>query len=186
MTRLVHKAQAGDEAAWLQLVDQFAGLVWSVTRAHRLDGADAADVSQTVWLRLVEHLGRLDDPERLAGWLSVTTRNECLRVLRWSGRVALSGDDAIDVRSLDGAVGSGRLEEEERAAALWACVERLPGRCFVLVRMLLSDPAPTYEDISAALDMPVGSIGPTRARCFAKLREDLVAAGITETAGGSV
>lgn len=183
VARLVQSAQGGDEAAWLALVDRFSSLVWSVARAHRLDPADAADVSQTVWLRLVEHLHRIDDPERLAGWLATTTRNECLRVLRWTGRVTVATDDAIDVRVDDHA--GAALDERQRADALWAAVERLPGRCHLLVRMLLADPPPTYDDISEALDMPVGSIGPTRARCLAKLREDLTAAGITEASAGS-
>src|SRR5213080_2918328 len=83
---LVRAAAGGDQAAWDALVDRFASLVWSVARAHRLSAADAADVSQTTWLRLAEHIDRLRDPERVAGWLATTTRNECLKVLRLSGR----------------------------------------------------------------------------------------------------
>src|SRR3954464_637874 len=86
LSQLVHAGGDGDQAAWDALVDRFASLVWSVARAHRLSAADAADVSQTTWLRLAEHIGRLRDPERLAGWLSTTARNECLKVLRHAGR----------------------------------------------------------------------------------------------------
>src|SRR3954462_5922819 len=64
LTELVLSAAEGDQAAWDALVDRFAGLVWSIARAHRLSAADAADVSQTTWLRLVEHLGRIRDPQR--------------------------------------------------------------------------------------------------------------------------
>lgn len=181
---LVRRAAGGDEEAWSTLVDRFAGLVWSVARAHRLAPGDAADVSQTVWLRLVEHLHRIDDPERLAGWLLVTTRRECLRVLRTSARVDLVEEpDAADTRSRD--VGAA-LEAQEQAVRLWEAVERLPSRCHLLVRLLLTEPAPTYEEIGAALDMPVGSIGPTRGRCLQRLREDLQDRGITEPATGSV
>ena len=181
---LVRRAAAGDTDAWAELVERFAPLVWSVARAHRLRDADAADVSQTIWLRLVEHLDRLADPDRLAGWLVVTTRHECLRTLRWSQRVDLTAEaePVVDVRTDD--LGRG-LEQRERAVALMAAVERLPSRCFLLVRLLLCDPPPAYDVISETLDMPVGSIGPTRARCLQRLREDLDALGITAPSDGS-
>ena len=179
---LVRRAADGDADAWTALVDRFAGLVWSVARAHRLSDTDAADVSQTVWLRLVEHLDRLDDGDRLAGWLVVTTRHECLRALRWTQRVDLTAEPTVDVTTPD--LGA-PLEAAERASALWTAVDRLPSRCHLLVKLLLLDPPPSYEVISETLDMPIGSIGPTRARCFDRLREDLQTAGITEPARGS-
>lgn len=184
---LVHRAAAGDEAAWLEIVDRFASLVWSVARAHRLSPADASDVSQTVWLRLVENLDRLAEPERVAGWLLVTTRRECLRTLRWSTRVTVTDKDVIDVRDVGSPtdVGAG-IEAHERATALWAAVEKLPERCHLLVRLLLVDPPPTYEAIGEALDMPVGSIGPTRSRCFDRLRDFLGEVGISGQSSGSV
>src|SRR4051795_2193299 len=86
LTELVLSAAEGDQAAWDALVDRFAGLVWSIARAHRLSAADAADVSQTTWLRLVEHLGRIRDPERVGAWLAATARNESLRPLRRAQR----------------------------------------------------------------------------------------------------
>lgn len=184
---LVRRAAAGDEEAWLALVDRFASLVWSVARSHRLSAADASDVSQTVWLRLVEHLDRLSEPERVAGWLLVTTRRECLRSLRWSTRVTVTDDSVIDVRESGSSADVGdRLEERERAVALWAAVEKLPERCHLLVRLLLLDPPPTYEDIGEALEMPVGSIGPTRSRCFDRLREFLGEVGISGASSDSV
>jgi RNA polymerase sigma factor (sigma-70 family) len=179
---LVRRAAEGDTEAWAELVERFAPLVWSVARAHRLREADAADVSQTIWLRLVEHLDRLTDPDRLAGWLVVTTRHECLRTLRWSQRVDLTAEPVVDVRTDD--VGRA-LEQQERAAALMTAVERLPSRCHLLVRLLLLDPPPAYDVISETLEMPVGSIGPTRARCLQRLREDLGAIGITAPSEGS-
>src|SRR3712207_2389612 len=86
VAELVHAAAAGDQDAWGALVERYASLVWNVARAHRLDVADASDVSQTVWLRLVEHLDRLRQPEALAGWLATTTKHECLRTIRRAGR----------------------------------------------------------------------------------------------------
>jgi RNA polymerase sigma factor (sigma-70 family) len=184
---LVRRAAGGDEGAWLELVDEFSNLVWSVARAHRLREADAADVSQTVWLRLVEHLGRISDPDRIAGWLLVTTRRECLRALRWSARVDVTDDpepDHVDVSSASPNLTEG-LEARERADALWVAVDALPNRCHLLVRFLLLDPPPTYEAIAEALEVPIGSIGPTRARCFEKLRLSLEDAGISSPPAGS-
>src|SRR5262249_59270378 len=92
---LVRAAAAGDQAAWNELVERFQGLVWATARAHRLTRADAADVAQTVWLRLVENLGRIRDPERLGAWLATTAQRECLRHIRLHAREQLS--DATDV-----------------------------------------------------------------------------------------
>ena len=92
MRELVAGASDGDARAWEQLVDGFAGLVWSVVRGHNIYGAEAADICQTVWLRLVEHLGRLREPERTGAWLATTARHECLRVLRRSGRSIAMAD----------------------------------------------------------------------------------------------
>ena len=86
VTELVIDAAAGDSAAWDALVGRFAGTVWAVARGYRLSAADAADVSQTTWLRLVEHLDRIEQPDRIGGWLATTARRESLRVLRMSGR----------------------------------------------------------------------------------------------------
>jgi RNA polymerase sigma factor (sigma-70 family) len=83
---LVRCAGAGDFDAWNELVNRFAGMVWTVARRHRLNAADAADVSQTTWLRLVEQLNRIEHPERVGGWLATTARRESLRVLRLADR----------------------------------------------------------------------------------------------------
>src|SRR3954468_5004445 len=96
LVELVHAAADGDQEAWDALVDRFAGLVWSIARAHRLSAADAADVSQTTWLRLVEHLGRIRDPERVGAWLAATARHEGLRVIRPPRRFLAGGDVDLD------------------------------------------------------------------------------------------
>ncbi|MGH4021766.1 MAG: RNA polymerase sigma factor [Pseudonocardiaceae bacterium] len=180
MTELFRRAAAGDQAAWNAIVDRYTKLVWSVARAHRLGTADAADVVQTTWLRLVEHFGRIEDPERLAGWLATTARRECLRTLRRAGR-ELVGDiddailEAVEERS---APVDARLLAEERDVALWGCFERLSARCQVLLRILMATPPPDYATVSAALGMPVGSIGPTRGRCLDQLRKLATGAGL--------
>ena len=83
---LVESASSGDSESWERLVDTYSGLVWSVIRAHNFYGAEAADIAQTVWLRCVEHLDRIREPERLAAWLATTARHECFRVSRRAGR----------------------------------------------------------------------------------------------------
>ena len=85
---LLSRVIAGDERAWNEVVDRYAGLVWSVARSYRLSSAATQDVVQTVWLRLAEHCARIRQPDRLASWLATTTRNEALRVIRGNTRMS--------------------------------------------------------------------------------------------------
>ncbi|NHC13826.1 sigma-70 family RNA polymerase sigma factor [Motilibacter sp. E257] len=180
VAELVRAAADGDQAAWDEIVERFTGLVWGVARSHRLSPADASDVSQTVWLRLVEHLGRLREPEALAGWIATTTRHECLRTLRASGR-ELPDED------LTGGTGPERPDTgpgpeatvvgAERRALVWEALGRLSLRCRTLLRALATSPDASYTEIAAALDMPIGSIGPTRGRCLQHLRRELAPTG---------
>jgi RNA polymerase sigma factor (sigma-70 family) len=176
--QLVRDAAAGDQAAWNRLVERFNGLVWAVARAHRLAGADASDVVQTTWLRLVENLDRVQDPERVGAWLATTARRECLRTLRLSARVLPTETELLPDPGTDAPLGA-TLLAEERDRALWEAFGGLSERCQALLRLLVADPPPSYEDVGAALDMPIGSIGPTRQRCLERLR------GLAETAGVS-
>lgn len=168
---LFAKVQAGDQSAWDALVGRFSSLLWGVARGHRLDTATAGDVVQTVWLKLVENLDGIREPAALPGWLSVTARRECLRVLRLQGRTRPTDtDDLVVVEADDDPVDTSVLVEE-RDQTLWAAFERLGEKCRRLLRVLMADPAPAYEEVSEALDMPIGSIGPTRGRCLNRLRE---------------
>ena len=125
--QLVRGAAGGDEVAWRGLVDRFSGLVWAVARAHRLGNADAADVYQTTWLRLAEHIQRIDHPDRVGAWLATAARRECLQSLRAAGRVLPTDDmDRLDLTPLTGnpteeAVLAAETEREDaaRAAAMW-------------------------------------------------------------------
>jgi RNA polymerase sigma factor (sigma-70 family) len=171
VAQLVESAAAGDPTAWDTLVDRYAGLVWAVIRGHRLSGADAADASQTTWLRLVEHVDSLTDPARVGAWLATTARRECLRILRTSGRQIPYGDDLPEPDCDEDSVDEDLLRNE-RDALLWEAFGRLPQRDQTLLRMLVADPAPSYREIADALDMPIGSIGPTRARCLERLRRE--------------
>lgn len=169
---LVRDASGGDQRAWDQLVERYSRLVWAVARGHRLAYADSADVFQTTWLRLVEHLGRLRDPEQLAGWLSTTARNECLRVLRMGRRerpdddIATGGDPAGPAEPGPEAA---LLADEERAFVADAFA-RLSERCQALLRLVVAEPGLSYAEVGLALGIPVGSIGPTRGRCLRQLK----------------
>jgi RNA polymerase sigma factor (sigma-70 family) len=176
-TELVAAAADGDADAWNALVEQYNGLLWSIARGYRLATSDAADAVQTTWLRLVENLTRIQDPSRLPAWLATTVRRECLAVLRRSGREQLLDDgDAVDLPD-DAEPLDARLLVEERDAALWRGLVRLPERCQQLLRVLMAAPPPSYATVAAALDLPVGSIGPTRQRCLDRLRRALEASG---------
>jgi RNA polymerase sigma factor (sigma-70 family) len=174
---LVSAAASGDEVAWNGLVEQFAGLVWHVARSHRLGDTDASDVSQTVWLRLVESLPRLREPAAVGGWLVTTTRNECLRVLRRSGREVVEDTDALHERPSEDASPEAVLELAEDRHQVRDALDRLSDRCRTLLRALAYSPEDSYAEVSAALGMPIGSIGPTRSRCLDRLRRELVAGG---------
>jgi RNA polymerase sigma factor (sigma-70 family) len=183
---LVRGAAGGDEVAWRGLVARFSNLVWAVARAHRLANADAADVYQTTWLRLAEHIGRIEHPERVGAWLATAARRECLQSLRSAAKTAPTDDmDRLDITAAVGnpteeavlAAETGR-EDAARAAAMWRAFERLSGRCRELLRILMASPPPSYAEVAAALGLPLGSIGPTRARCLQRLREEM--AGIKD------
>jgi RNA polymerase sigma factor (sigma-70 family) len=175
---LVQLARAGDHDAWESLVDRFSGLVWATARSHRLSEADAADVLQTTWLRLLEHLDGLRNPHALGGWLATTARNECLRVLRHQARQVPTQDDRIPQDTVPGTLDA-QLLMQERDRALWRSFGKLSARCQALLRMLAADPPPSYEDVARALAMPVGSIGPTRGRCLQGLRRAVAGTCIT-------
>jgi RNA polymerase sigma factor (sigma-70 family) len=167
---LVTRARAGDQHAWNDLVEEFGGLVWATARAYRLSDADADEVSQTTWLRLFENLNRLQDPARVGGWLATTARRECLQVLRHTSRVIASDDLPEQVSGSEAP--DAALLADERAQTLWSALADLPERDQRLLRMLMAEPTPTYVEISAALEMPIGSIGPTRERALRRLRRE--------------
>jgi RNA polymerase sigma factor (sigma-70 family) len=161
---LMRRAADGDHWAWERLVDQYARLIWSITVNFKLVESDAADVAQTTWLRLLEHIDRIEYPDRLGSWLAATARNECLRCLAARKRVVLSQDDV----ELNGAVSHGpEIDERLLAREALSC---LPWRWQRMLELLMADPPVSYADISDELGLPIGSIGPTRARSLARLR----------------
>jgi RNA polymerase sigma factor (sigma-70 family) len=174
---LIVAASEGDEGAWSAIVDRFEGLVWATTRAHRLSQAEAADVTQTTWLRLIENLDRIKEAERLGAWLATTARRECLRYIRLRGRELQIEDDSFFEAPSEERV-EARMIVRERDAALRRAFARIGERCQALLRLLSAPDPPSYEEIGAALGMPIGAIGPTRARCLDKLRRSPELAGI--------
>ena len=174
MSALVRAAAERQPGAWDALVDRFAELIWAVARGQGLPPADAADVCQTTWLRLAEHLGRLREPERVGAWLATTARNEALRTLKRASR-QVPTDWEVDparARGYDEPPPDQRLLDEERNAALWQAFDGLSGPCKLLLRYLIVEPPPSYAEVSAVLDIPTGTIGPRRNRCLDNLRRN--------------
>ncbi len=174
----VHNAAHGDPHAWNELVDRFTGLLWWIARGYGLSTADAADAIQTAWAKLVERLDTLHDPDHVGAWLATTTRRECLKTLRAGARTHPAPDDDLDGAD-PAAPPDAVVADRERDALVWAAIETLPVRRRHLMRALMSDSPPSYDELSAQLDIPVGSIGPTRARCLQQLRAELEAAGLS-------
>lgn len=181
LSDLLTAASEGDQEAWNVITDRFTNLLWSVARSYRLNQDDAADAVQNTWLRLLENLTRIDNPEALPGWLSTTARREALGVLRKRGRDVLTRNEDIssDVVDVDAAQLDSALLEDERDVQLWASFSRLSERCQQLLRVLMACDRPVYVEVAATFDMPIGSIGPTRMRCLERLRKIVVESGYT-------
>ena len=184
---LVQRAAAGDEAAWRAVVERYSALLWSVVRSHRLSDAEAADAVQATWLKLLEKIGTIKEPERLAGWLRTTARRECLESLRRGGRERPSDPHspephAAPVSDLVEGDPEASALRRERVDLVRAAVRDLPAHSQELLALLVASPPVSYEEIGARLGMPVGSIGPTRARLLARLRTTLAAADLCDAA----
>ena len=173
MADLLSRVRDGDGDAWNALTDRYTNLLWSVARGLRMSDSDAADAVQTAWLRLLENLDTIRDPDRLGSWLATIVRRECYDIRRRAARVRpgepddgpAETDDPLDFALL----------RDERDAALWRAVGGLRPPCRNLLRVLMADPPPSYHEVAAALDIPVGGIGPTRQRCLKCLRDLLLA-----------
>ncbi|MHC4949076.1 MAG: RNA polymerase sigma factor [Planctomycetota bacterium] len=171
---LVQACLRGDRAAWDRLVDQYGRLVYSIAHRYGLEEGDADDVFQAVFLVLFRRLETLKDQTRLSAWLITTTHRECWRIGRRSEVPGLE-ETITDL----GEPSEEQSERWERQHLVRLGLERLGGRCQELLQALFLEGAETgYESIAARLGMPVGSIGPTRARCFAKLERILSELGV--------
>jgi RNA polymerase sigma factor (sigma-70 family) len=166
----VRAAAEGDQQAWSRLVDRFQGVVAATASGLGLKAADVADVCQTTWLRLFQNLGAIREPERVGGWLVTTARHEAIRVSRRSQRETVVDDDNTFAEEPSVASDAdAELIAAERNLVLRGAVKTLTPRCQRLLG-LLAEPESSYADVAAELRMPIGSLGPTRARCLDCLR----------------
>jgi RNA polymerase sigma factor (sigma-70 family) len=171
LERLVLAAADGDESAWATLVRQFAGGIRAAARMHRLAPHDVDDVLQSTWMRLVECIEHLREPAAVAGWLNTTARRESLHLVQRAARVRPTGDELSEgEREEAGPID--RLIGAERRRAVSEALAELPDRERTLLSFMLTERASSYAEISLALGMPVGSIGPTRGRALTRLRRD--------------
>jgi RNA polymerase sigma factor (sigma-70 family) len=185
VTGLVAQARNGDRQAWDALVERYAPLIWSICRRHGLGAADAGDVGQSVWMRLVDQLDKIRDPAALPGWLATTTRRECVRVAR-TARGPYAAAYAPDVENLPDELTETTEQEvlaAERQAALREAFGDLDPSSQQLITLLIQDPPVSYAEISARLGIAVGSIGPYRGRCLAKLRRHPAIAALLNVEG---
>lgn len=182
---VVISAREGDPGAWELLLAQYAGMLSATARRYRLNDAQAADAVQTTWLRLLEHFDDVREPERLPGWLATTAQRICLQAAKDAdlcGCVdASDGREPIAVSVADDhADPEAAALRNEQVTLVRAALAELPERQRHLMDLVLSSPGMSYRDIASRLDMPVGSIGPTRARVLAKMRVRLLAMGLDE------
>jgi RNA polymerase sigma factor (sigma-70 family) len=172
VTDLVTRARNGDKQAWDALVERYAPLVWSICRRHGLGSAEAGDVSQTVWLRLVDELAAVRDQAGLPGWLAAATLRECGRARRAAERQQAAGYmlDAADIPGGPTPMVEHELLMAERSAALREAFTHLPPGSQQLIAMLIEDPPLADAEIGARLGIPAASVGPSRGRCLEQLR----------------
>jgi RNA polymerase sigma factor (sigma-70 family) len=174
----------GDDA-WESLVNEYSPTLWAITKQYRLNDADSSDAVQVTWLRLLEHVDEIREPDRLAGWLATTVRRICIATGRAKRRQ--SDHDPVDLdyahvrreRSEEGCPERAALRSEH-VTLVQQALEELPAPQRRLIRLLMSSPTPSYRDVAAQLGVPIGSIGPTRARILARMRAALADLGLED------
>jgi RNA polymerase sigma factor (sigma-70 family) len=168
----VRRAAAGDQDAWVRLIDMYNPLLWSIAARYRIPRDQAGDLVQTTWLRLIDTIGDLRHPGLVGGWLNTTMRRLCLRALsrELRERPTSSTDDWTRLADSDEPPDS-RVIRAERAITLRTALRQLPERQQRLMWYIATTPAASYKDISMTLGIPVGAIGPTRARALGRLRD---------------
>jgi RNA polymerase sigma factor (sigma-70 family) len=173
---LLEYARQGSPLAWEELLHRYQGLVHSVARSFGLQPMDVADVAQVTWLRLVEKMHTIRDPERLSGWLAIIATRECIRLYHKNS--ALSFDPSEHDIPDSAADPETTVSDGDVAERLWAAVAELPSRQRTLLTALFRDELDSYDAVSEKFSMPIGSIGPTRARALARLRDKLAGSGL--------
>jgi len=173
---LLRAAARGEDAAWHSLVRRFGQRLRRLAGSHRLGADDVEDVVQSTFIRLYENLDTLREPNALPAWLETTARRESLRRIRVAGRECYLEPGVAE--SVPAPPDEEERVDDDLRAELKGAVERLPVRQRQVMQLLHAEPQPSYQEISQALGMPIGSIGPTRARALRRLRSEgrLVAA----------
>lgn len=170
---LLRRAGEGDRAAWEEIVRRYRGLVVAKVRSFRLQDADAHDAVQMTWLRLAENCHRIHSPEHLGGWLATVATRECLHILRHATH-SLDGTDTAVANVIDLSIGpEQRVIDMDTARTLRDLVAELPPRRRTLLRELFADEPPSYAELARLTGIPLGSIGPSRARALRQLRRKL-------------
>lgn len=172
--------QAGDRAAFDSLVEVVTPVMWRTVRGAGLDQVTSEDVLQTVWMSLLHSADAIRDPQTILKWLITSTRREAWRVSKrsrtdQSRSAAVFGVDAEEAMAVPDQRGGPDdvVLRDDRQRRLWDHVQALPVRCRQLISVIAYADRPDYAHLAEALGMPVGSIGPTRGRCLAKLRDQL-------------
>ncbi|MEO3800337.1 sigma-70 family RNA polymerase sigma factor [Nonomuraea sp. B1E8] len=165
---LVTAAADGDRTAWDELEARYGPRMWAVARASGLSPSDAADAVQGSWLRLLQHLHTLRDPAKVGGWLMTTVRREAHAFLRKRHDVAPFDHDVLALEAVDDPDPASAVLEADGRRLLWKQVSALHEPCRTLIQLVAIDLG--NRQMAARLGMPVGSVGPTKARCLEKLR----------------
>jgi RNA polymerase sigma factor (sigma-70 family) len=170
IAELLDAARGGSDDALSRIVTEHSPLLWHIARAAGLSAGDAEDVLQTVWLRLLAHLDDIRTSAALTGWLVVTARREAWRV-RAAGRKQIPAEgEALDALPDRGVGPQEQVLIDDQRRTMWVAIGQLSARCQELLRVVAFVPRPDYSAVAAELGMPIGSVGPTRGRCLAKLR----------------
>jgi RNA polymerase sigma factor (sigma-70 family) len=170
---LLLRVRDGDPAAWKKIVYRYGKLVSTTVRSFRLQEADALDAVQMTWLRLAENAHRVQFPEKLGGWLATTARRECLRILR-QAKPAPDLTNMTPETVAEPSVGpEQRVVDADTARTLWNLVAELSPRRKTLLQALFTDSPHSYAEVAHTAGIPLGAIGPTRARALRQLRDKL-------------
>jgi RNA polymerase sigma factor (sigma-70 family) len=172
--RMFAAFQGGDETTMSDLVGLLTPILWHTVRAQRLDHQSAEDVIQTTWLALVRNSTSIAQPQAVLQWLLVTARREAWRVTKRDDRVDPTDFDADDLETAPDDAPEDLVLRQDNDVRLWQHIAQLPERCRALLRVIAFADRPDYAAVAESLGMPIGSIGPTRGRCLAKLRLQLV------------
>jgi RNA polymerase sigma factor (sigma-70 family) len=165
--------RAGDESALDELVRMMSPVLWHVVRATGLDREAAEDVVQNTWLTLVRSAESVRDAQAITRWLCTAARREAWRVSKSASRTRPVEEEVLDARMPVQISPEAEVVSDDEKAQLWRALSRLPERCQKLLRIVAWEPRPDYSSVAEGLDMPIGSIGPTRRRCLDKLRIEL-------------